>query len=101
MKRLPSDIDRLEVRFDERLEVRFDEGSLVADAGLLVAAALMSRLGLEQVVDDTVRLGDRVGGARRVGRCCRWWRRCWRAVLILIMLIGCGPVPPTGCWGFG
>ncbi|MCQ3805453.1 MAG: hypothetical protein KTV45_15390 [Acidimicrobiia bacterium] len=56
MKRIPSDIDRL--------RVVFDEGSLVADAGLLVAGSLMKRLGMEQLLDKTVRLGKRDGGAR-------------------------------------
>ena len=35
----------------------------MADAGLLAAATLMDRLGLEALVDDTVRLAGRVGGA--------------------------------------
>ena len=47
----------------DRLGVVFDDGSLVADAGLLVAGTLMSRLGLERLLDETVRLGDRVGGS--------------------------------------
>ena len=55
MNSIPNDIDRLGVVFDDE--------SLVADAGLLVAGALMSRLGLERLLDETVRLGDRVGGA--------------------------------------
>ncbi len=55
MNRIPNDIDRL--------GVVFDDGSLVADAGLFVAGTLMSRLGLEQLLDETVRLGDRPGGA--------------------------------------
>ena len=45
------------------LKVVFDDEGLVADAGLLVAAVLMDRLGLEELVDETVRLGGRVGGA--------------------------------------
>jgi len=45
------------------LEVVFDEESLVADAGLLAAGALMGRLGVEAVVDRLVRLGGRAGGA--------------------------------------
>ena len=56
MNRIPKDVDRL--------GVVFDDGSLVADAGLLVAGTLMSRLGLERLLDETVRLGDRVGGSR-------------------------------------
>ena len=39
----------------DRLGVVFDDESLVADAGLLVAATLMERLGLEELVDSTVR----------------------------------------------
>ncbi len=48
----------------DRLEVVFDDESLVADVGLLAAETLMDRLGLEELVDGTLRLGDRVGGAR-------------------------------------
>ena len=55
MKRVSQNIDRLGVVFDDE--------SLVADGGLLVAGTLMCRLGLEALVDDMVRLGDRVGGA--------------------------------------
>lgn len=56
MSRVPHEIDRLEPVFDDE--------SLVADAGLLTAATLMNRLGLEDVVDSMVRLGGRPGGAR-------------------------------------
>ena len=37
------------------LEVRFDDGSLVADAGLLLAGTVMDRLGLEGLIDAAVR----------------------------------------------
>jgi PII-like signaling protein len=47
----------------DRVQVMFDDASLVADAGLVVPATLMVRLGLEQLVDRTVRLVGRVGGA--------------------------------------
>jgi hypothetical protein len=47
----------------DRVEATFDDDTLVADAGLLLPAALMVRLGLEQLIDSTVRLVDRVGGA--------------------------------------
>ena len=36
----------------------------MADAGLIVPATLMVRLGLESLINDRVRLVDRVGGAR-------------------------------------
>ena len=45
------------------LEVVFDDGSLVADAGLLLAGTVMHRLGLEALIDNTVRLDGRVAGS--------------------------------------
>jgi Transposase DDE domain group 1 len=48
----------------DRIGVIFDEPSLVADAGLIVPATLMLRLGLEALVNQMVRLAGRVGGAR-------------------------------------
>jgi Transposase DDE domain group 1 len=48
----------------DRIEVTFDDETLVADAGLIVPATLMLRLGLEQLVNETVRLVGRVGGSR-------------------------------------
>jgi len=47
----------------DRLEVTFDDDSLVANAGLIVPATLMIRLGLESLVNATVRLMGRVGGS--------------------------------------
>jgi hypothetical protein len=47
----------------DRVEVVFDDPNLVANAGLLVPATLMARLGLEALVNTRVRLGGRVGGA--------------------------------------
>jgi Transposase DDE domain group 1 len=48
----------------DRVEVTFDDPNLVANAGLLVVATLESRLGLEALINRTVRLAGRVGGAR-------------------------------------
>jgi hypothetical protein len=48
----------------DRVGVTFDDPTLVADAGLLVPATLMVRLGLETLVNRLVRLTGRVGGAR-------------------------------------
>ena len=59
----------------------FDDGSLVADGGLLLAGTVMSRLGLEALIDEVVRPGGSAGsGAGRkvlslvasmlVGGCC-------------------------------
>ena len=47
----------------DRLAVSFDDPNLVANAGLLLVGTLVARLGIERVVNGTVRLGGRVGGA--------------------------------------
>jgi hypothetical protein len=48
----------------DRIEAIFDDPHLVANAGLVVPATLMARLGLEELVNRTVRLVGRVGGSR-------------------------------------
>ena len=48
----------------DRVRAIFDDPNLVADAGLLLPATLIVRLGLESLINATVRLVDRVGGAR-------------------------------------
>ena len=48
----------------DRIEATFDDPNLVANAGLLLVATLSQRLGLEDLIDTTVRLEGRVGGAR-------------------------------------
>jgi hypothetical protein len=48
----------------DRVEVIFDDDNLVANAGLVLPATLADRLGLEAMINDTVRLVGRTGGAR-------------------------------------
>jgi hypothetical protein len=43
--------------------VEFDDERLIANAGLVLLATLSIRLGLEQMVDKMVRLGERAGAA--------------------------------------
>jgi hypothetical protein len=43
--------------------VTFDEPTLVANAGLVLVATLVARLGIEQLMNRSVRLTGRVGGA--------------------------------------
>jgi Transposase DDE domain group 1 len=50
--------------------VEFDEGRLVANAGVLLTSALIDRLGLERLVDETVDLGQRPGAARPGRKVC-------------------------------
>jgi len=47
----------------DRVEVIFDDDHLVANAGLILSATLVERLSLEALINDTVRLDGRVGGA--------------------------------------
>jgi hypothetical protein len=48
----------------DRVVVTFDEPNLVANAGLVLVATLVKRLGLEMLIDTTVGLGRRAGGFR-------------------------------------
>jgi len=48
----------------DRIRVSFDEPNVVANAGLLLVGTLAVRLDLERLVNATVRLSGRVGGAR-------------------------------------
>ena len=52
----------------DSVKVQFDEPRLVSDAGLLVTATLADRLGIEQLVNESVWLGYRVPGAALPGR---------------------------------
>lgn len=47
----------------DRIHATFDDDNLVANAGLLLPATLIERLGVEAVINATVRLDGRVGGA--------------------------------------
>ena len=47
----------------DRIDATFDDDNLVANAGLLLPATLIERLGVESLIDTTVRLDGRVGGA--------------------------------------
>ncbi len=47
----------------DRIRIAFDDPRLVANAGLLVPATLAQRLGLSELVDSNVDLGDAPGRA--------------------------------------
>jgi hypothetical protein len=47
----------------DRVGVTFDDPNLVANAGLLLVATLVSRLGIGLIVEQLLDLGGRVGGA--------------------------------------
>ena len=47
----------------DRIHATFDDDNLVANAGLLLPATLVERLGVESLINSTVRLDGCVGGA--------------------------------------
>ncbi len=47
----------------DRAEATFDDDNLIANAGLALVGVLVRRLGLERLINDTVKLTGRVGGA--------------------------------------
>lgn len=47
----------------ERAEATFDDENLMANAGLALVGVLVLRLGLERLINETVKLTGRVGGA--------------------------------------
>jgi hypothetical protein len=48
---------------NEQAVVVFDDERVVANAGVMLPALLAQRLGVQQLVDESVRLGDRAGAA--------------------------------------
>ncbi len=48
----------------DRLALAFDDERAVANAGLVLAGTLADRLGIEQLLDETLDLGERPGAAR-------------------------------------
>ena len=65
----------------DRIQITFDDHRLVANAGLILPATLARRLGLPQLVQKHLDLGDAPGRAN-TGRqdddpgcvCAGWWR---------------------------
>ena len=84
------------------VQVSFDEARLISDAGLLLTATLAERLGLEELVNESVWLGYGTPGAALPGR----------KVMTLVagMLAGADCIDdmnllragsPAGCWAIG
>ncbi len=48
----------------DSVQVRFDEQRLISDAGLMLTATLGQRLGLEELVNESVWLDPNAPGAR-------------------------------------
>jgi hypothetical protein len=61
----------------DALEVVFDDRKAVATSGLVLPMTLADRLGLKQLVDANVHLGDVPGRANVGQRLWPWWHRLW------------------------
>ena len=64
----------------------FDDERLIANAGVLLPVTLMGRLGTEELVDQSVDLGERPGAARPGRKACS---------LIAVMLLGADSIDDT------
>ncbi len=83
----------------DRVAVSFDDANLVANAGLILVGTLVSRLELEALINATVRLVGKVGGAlpgRKVLTI-----RSWPAVRISITPMCCARATPLECCRIG
>ena len=85
----------------DQLDTRFDDTHAIANAGLLQAATLAQRLGIEQTADAPIDLGERAGTAHPGGKL---------LTLVHTMLAGgtasttppyCTVGPPAGCSAIG
>ena len=63
----PADVPEGPANLDQ-VRVCFDEQRLISDAGLMVTATLAQRLGIEQLVNESVWLDPRAPGACLPGR---------------------------------
>ena len=90
----------------ERIQVAFDDHRLVANAGLLLPATLALRLGLGQVVDRYLDLGDSPGRANKgdklmtlVASAPRFrGGRLWLEATASTMLMRCAVAVRPGSW---
>ena len=90
----------------DRIQVAFDDHRLVANAGLMLPATLARRLGLPQLVDQHLDLGDSPGRANTgdklltlVASAPRFHGgRLWPAATASTTPTRCVPAGPRGCW---
>ncbi|MCZ7630245.1 MAG: hypothetical protein M5U19_14885 [Microthrixaceae bacterium] len=83
----------------DRIEATFDNPAVVPNAGLLLVATLISRLGLEDLINSVVRLGDREGavlpGRKLLTLVCAITAGATHIDHVDMLALG----PPDGCWG--
>ena len=75
----------------DRIHVAFDDPRLVANAGLILPATLALHLGLPQLVDRHLDLGDALGRANTGDKVMTSWRRRWLGATALTTPTCCAP----------
>jgi hypothetical protein len=85
----------------DQLDICFDDTHAIANAGLLLAAALAERLGIQQAADALIDLGEGAGAAHPGPQAANpGSTRCWQ-VGTASTTPTCCAVAPARCWAIG
>ena len=82
----------------DRIQVAFDDHRLVANAGLLLPVTLAHRLGLAELVDDHVDLGDAPGRANAGDKLLTLVASALAEGTASTIPTRCALGEPIGCW---
>ena len=82
----------------DRIDVAFDDPRLVANAGLLLPVTLAGRLGLRELVDSHLDLGDAPGRANPGDKTLTLVASALAGVTASTMPTRYVPAGPGGCW---
>ena len=80
----------------DRIQIAFDDHRLVANAGLLLPVTFAQHLGLCELVDNHVDLGDAPGRANPEDKMLTWRPPRWLGATALTTPMCCAP---AGCRG--
>ena len=81
----------------DRIQMAFDDHRRVANAGLLLPVTLARHMGLGELVDCHVDLGDAPGRANAGDKLLTLVARLWPAVIASTTLTRCVLGAPNGC----
>ena len=81
----------------DRIDIAFDDDRLVDHAGLLLPATLAGRLGLRELTDAHLDVGDAAGRANVGDKLLTLVARRSRAVTASMTPLPCAPVAPGAC----
>jgi hypothetical protein len=85
----------------DQLDICFDDTHAIANAGLLLAAALAERLGIQQAADALIDLGEGAGAAHPGPQAANpGSTRCWQVGMASTTPTCCA-VAPARCWPSG